>query len=98
MVGRYLAAKLAADTAAGAGDHNHPVLQSLADVLGFQFNLLAAQQVRDLNIAQLADADLAKGELVESGDGFTWQTSLSQDADDFSHSLGGSRGHGDDGF
>src|ERR1039458_3213511 len=96
MIGCDLPAKLAADAASRAGDEHHAVRQGLPNVVGFQLNLLPAKQVLNLNTPQLADPDLAEGQLVEGGNRFAHQTSLAQEANDLPDAFGRRGGHGDD--
>src|ERR1039458_5717656 len=95
LIGSDLAAKLAADAAAGAGDQDHAILQDKPDVLGLEFNLLPTEQIRYFNISQLARADLAESQLVEGGNRFAHQTSQAQEANDLPDAFGRRGGHGD---
>ena len=58
-----LAAQLAADGTAAAGDHHHLAGDIPADLLQIHLNRVTAQQILQLHVPKLADTDLAADQL-----------------------------------
>ena len=60
-----LAHELGADGAAGAGDEDRLAARLARQQLGVGRNLVAAEQVVDLERAQIGDADAARGDVLD---------------------------------
>jgi hypothetical protein len=93
-----LAAKFATDAAAGARDGYDATAEHLTDVVGTELDAVAAEEVLDFDFAELADSDLAEGELVERGDSSDGKLGFSEEADEFADASCRGGRHSDDGF
>ena len=60
-----LPTELTSNTATRTSDHYHSTLDDLANVFWFQPDWLAIKEILDFDIAELAYADTAHGQLVE---------------------------------
>jgi hypothetical protein len=96
--GSDLAAEFGADAAAAAGDHDDAIFEEGSDAERFEFDGIAAEEILNFDVAELADLDLAGGELVHGGDRFEAETGLLEELDEFTNAAGGSGGHGDNNF
>src|SRR5690606_24972341 len=91
-----LAAKLAADGAAATGDENAAVTDQLLDGSRIGVDGVAPQEVFDVHVAQLLDANRAVEQFVDAGDDLGFDAGRLADVEDFPDLLAGRRGHGDD--
>jgi hypothetical protein len=83
LEGGDLAAEFAADTAAGAGDHDDSVFQDAGNLVHPQVHGVASEEVLDAHVAQLADTHVARSELVNAGDGDVLNAVFLEETDDF---------------
>ncbi len=91
-----LAAQLGADGAARAGHQHAPAADQRGDLLRVGMHRLAAQQVFDLHVAQLADAGRAAQQLIHAGDDAGAHAGLLADVHDLADGRTRGAGHGDD--
>ncbi len=69
LVAQDLSAHFRAYGAAGARDQDDLVVQVLADALGVEFDLLAAEEVFDVDVANLRNLDAALDDRLHGGNG-----------------------------
>jgi hypothetical protein len=65
-----------------AGDHDHPALDHRSEQLGIGRHRRAAEQVVDVDLAQLADDIFARGDLADRGQGADLDRQLAEFGDD----------------
>lgn len=95
-VAEELAAELAADGAAAACDEDAPAAHQLLDGGDVGADGIAAQEVFDIDVAQLVNADRAVEQLVDAGDDLGPDAGGFTDVDDLADLLAGRGRHGDD--
>ncbi len=96
--GGDLAAEFGADGTAGAGDEDDFVFEVTGDFVQVDVYFFSAEQVFDLDGADLTDGDFAVDQFVDAGEGFNFDRQFAADAGKAAN-LGTGRGwNGDDDF
>ena len=90
-----LAAHLRADGPAGAGDQDHLVPGEGPDQIEVELDDFAPEQVVDIDVANLGDAELAGSDVRDGGDRAEPDLCAFADLDDAAQLLPRRRGHGD---
>ena len=84
-----LAAELGADGSATAGDEDGLPLDHAEDFFVVDLDRFTTEEVEDVDVAELADADFAVDELVDAWDGLQLTAALLADVEDFCALFGG---------
>lgn len=92
IMGSDLAAKLAADRAASAGDEDRFTFDEGIDLLHIDADGVTAEEVLDGDLFHLACGDLTVDELIDAGEVFQDTGSFLTDIEDIAAHLGGSAG------
>ena len=96
IAARDLAAQLAADGAPGPGHHHAAATQHLANGSDIGLHRLAAQQVFDVHVTELAHADPTGQDVVEPRDSSRGDSGSAANRQDVANCRAMRRGHGDD--
>ena len=96
VVGGNLAAQLAADGAAAAGDQDRLALDVAGDLVQIDLDAVAAQQVLDLHIADLLNVHAARGNVRQGRDHLGLTAGLLADFENLALLLRRRRGDGED--
>ena len=91
-----LAAQLAADAAAAAGDHDHLAGDEIQDLVQIDLDGVPAQQVLDIDLAQAADGDITVDQLVDAGHHLDLTAGGGANVEEFLPGLGRAGGDGVD--
>lgn len=89
LVTRDLTAELGADRSATAGDEDSLSLDHAEDFFVVDLDWFTTEEVEDVDVAELADADLAVHELVDARDGLQLTAALLTDIEDLRALFGG---------
>ena len=92
--GGYLAAELAADASASAGNEDGLPLQGLPKLPGLHLDGLPAKQILYLDLLQVADGHLAEGQLIYARQGHELAVGHLADVQDLLPLLSGDAGQG----
>lgn len=96
VAGCDLAAELGADGAAATRDEDGPSLEAFVDLREVHGDLVAAEEVFDLHVTELGDADLAVDQLVDAGEGLHGYARVVADTEDVLAGPWRGRGDGED--
>ena len=89
LVACDLTAELRADRSATAGDEDGLPLDHAEDFFVVDLDRFTTEEVEDVDVAELADADFAVDELVDARDGLQLTAALLTDVEDFCALFGG---------
>src|SRR6267143_3042537 len=98
MKRRYLPTQFTSDASTGTRDHYNPVLQNTLDVLRFQTNRSAAEEIFNFDGSQVTHFHFTRSQLVKGWNGFKLQTDPLQYFHRLADALGRSGWHRDDDF